>query len=155
MPMTIRIAATLCLATALGACSTMSTISSPTPGTRLSLKDATTLTLPASKDLRGTSFGNYEFEAVATGHDPFFGILPLQFKGGHLALDIIFFAPATMFNLRGAFPFYEIDVEHGLIRYKSEKNAAWTDYRPTIEETDRAREYFISTAANADADVAK
>ena len=155
MQMTIRIAATLCLATALGACSTMSTISSPTPGTRLSLKDATTLTLPASKDLRGTSFGNYEFEAVDAGHDPFFGILPLQFKGGHLALDIIFFAPATMFNLRGAFPFYEIDVEQGVIRYKASKEAAWSEYRPNIEEIDRARAYFDDAAARPSGGTAK
>lgn len=150
----LKTAGTLCLAAALGACSTVSTISSPTAGTRLLLQDRT-LTLPARQNLRGTSFGNYEFEAVDAGHDPFFGILPLQFKGGHLALDIIFFAPATFFNLRSAFPFYEIDVEHGIIRYKASKESAWAEYRPNIEEIDRARSYFDDAATSASSDTAK
>ena len=124
----------------------MSAISSPTPGTQLSLKDKT-VSLPASENLRGTSFGNYEFKAVDPGHDPFFGILPLQFKGGHLAVDILLFAPATMFNLRGAFPFYEIDIEHGVIRYKESRQDAWTEYRPKVEESERARSYFDHSAA--------
>ena len=51
--------------------------------------------LPASQNMRGTSFGNYEFKAVDSGFDPFYGILPLSFKGGHLAADIIFFAPGA------------------------------------------------------------
>lgn len=68
-----------------------------------------------------------------------YGILPLAFKGGHLALDILFFAPATMFNLRGAFPFYQVDVADGVIRYKDSRDAPWMEYHPKSEEIARAR----------------
>ncbi|MGA9420998.1 MAG: hypothetical protein WBW61_01480 [Rhodanobacteraceae bacterium] len=137
------------LSVALGACSTLSRISSPTRGTELHLKDRV-VTLPAAVKLKGTSFGNYEFKAVDPGHEPFYGILPLAFKGGHLAVDIIFFAPATLFNLRGAFPFYDIDVENGLIRYKESREDPWREYRPKTIEHDRARDYFERGVENDD-----
>jgi len=130
---------------AVSACSTMSTISSPQAGTVVSIEDKQ-LTLPAQEKLKGTSFGNYEFKAVQGDAPPFYGILPMKFKGGHLAVDIIFFAPAAFFNLRDAFPFYEIDVEKGVIRYRQRASDNWSEYRPKPEEAARAQNYFSAKA---------
>lgn len=80
--------------------------------------------------MRGTSFGNYEFKAIDNGVDPFYGILLLNFNGDHLALRSSFFAPGAFFNLRAAFPFYEIDVKQRLIRYRTREHEAWTAYPP-------------------------
>lgn len=143
----IRTTGTLCLVAALAACSSMTTISSTAPGTKLSLKN-TVPVVPSTVKLRDTSFGNYEFKAVSPGGDAFYGILPLQFRGGRLALDIIFFAPATMFNLRSVFAFYEIDAEHGVIRYRKHANDAWMEYHPKAEERERARRFFGQQASN-------
>ena len=140
------LAATLSLA--LTACSSMSSISSNQSGTRLMIKEKS-VSLPARESIRGTSFGNYEFEARTDDAEPFHGILPLKFKGGHLALDILFFAPATFFNLRAAFPFYEIDVANGVIRYKNKREDAWVEYRPKPEEAARARDYYRELALPA------
>lgn len=150
--MKTRMAATMLAAALLAACSSMTTINSPHVGTQLLVKDRH-LSLPAHENIRGTSFGNYEFKASEEGFDPFYGILPLSFKGGHLAADILLFAPAAFFNLRAVFPFYEIDVEKGLIRYRTSENEAWNEYHPKAEEIARARAYFegasIVSAANA------
>jgi hypothetical protein len=44
------------------------------------------------------------------------------------------------------FPFYEIDVEKGLIRYRKTEQEAWNEYRPKAEEAARAHDYFEGTA---------
>jgi hypothetical protein len=137
----------------IAGCSSMTKISSPHAGTQLAIKDRRVM-LPAHETLLGTSFGNYEFKAVESGFDPFYGILPLSFKGGHLAADIILFAPGAFFNLRAAFPFYEIDGGQGVILYRVNEREGWNEYRPDAEEVERAREYFdgataASTAATA------
>lgn len=143
-----RTAVSLCLLTAVAGCSTMSSISATTPTTQLSMKNQGAVSVPAQVKIRGTSFGNYEFKAVDAGQQPLYGILPLQMKGGHMAMDILFFGPGMFFNLRGAFPFYQIDVANRLIRYKRARNANWLVYRPTAAEVARARGYFDGTYAN-------
>jgi len=125
----------------LAACSSMTAISSPQAGTRMMIKEQS-VTLPTTQKLRGTSFGNYEFQARDGDAEPLYGILPLKFKGGHLAVDILLFAPAAFFNLRAAFAFYEIDVANGVIRYKSKRSEAWNEYTPKPEEAERARNYY-------------
>ena len=131
----------------LSACSSMTTISSPKEGTTLLLKDKS-VALPYHESMKGTSFGNYVFKAVdAAGADPLYGVLPLRFKGGHLAVDIIFFAPAAFFNLREVFPFYEIDVAGGVIRYRNAPNEGWTEYRPKPEEVAHAHAFFDTKPA--------
>lgn len=125
----------------LSACSTMTTITANEPGTQLNLR-GTQLDLPVRHSLRGTSFGNYEFKAQAPGQQPFFGLLPLSFKGGHLALDVLFFAPGAFFNLRAAFPYYEIDVANQVVRFKKRDSDPWTEMRPKAAEVERARAYF-------------
>ena len=125
----------------VSACSSMTTISSPRAGTTLSLKERT-VNLPLTEKMKGTSFGNYQFKAVDDGADRFYGILPLRFKGGHLAVDIILFAPAAFFNLREVFPYYEIDVNQRVIRYKNTETEGWTEYKPKAEEAEHARTFF-------------
>jgi len=141
----IRGFAVLAAALAMGACSTMSSISSKQPGTVMSIQDKK-FDLPVQQNLKGTSFGNYEFKAVGADAPPFYGVLPMKFKGGHLAVDIILFAPAAFFNLREAFPFYEIDVKDGVIRYKMKATDVWTEYKPKPEESARAQNYFNARA---------
>lgn len=132
----------------ISACSSMTTISSPHAGTMLALKDRA-VSLPLTEKMKGTSFGNYEFKAVDDGSEPFYGILPLRFKGGHLAVDIILFAPAAFFNLRDVFPYYEIDVSQRVIRYKSTPTEGWTEYKPKTEEVAHARNFFEAKPATA------
>ena len=130
------------------ACSSMTTISSRKDGTTLVLNDRT-VQLPYQDKMKGTSFGNYAFKAVDSGADPFYGVLPLKFKGGNLAADIIFFAPAAFFNLREVFPFYDIDVANGVIRYRTVRSEAWIEYKPKPEEIANARSFFENKAAPA------
>jgi hypothetical protein len=87
------------------------------------------------------------FKATDAGAEPLYGILPLRFKGKHLAADIILFAPAAFFNLREVFPFYEVDVSQGVIRYKNTQNEGWTEYKPKPEETARAKSFFETKPA--------
>ena len=146
--MRFKIQAAALAAMLLAACSSVTTLSSTRPDTQLAVKEKR-VTLPASQDLKSTSFGNYEFKAVADGHDPFYGILPLSFRGGRLAADIILFAPAAFFNLRTVFPYYEFDVEKGLIRYRKTASEPWNEYRPKPEEAARARAYFEGGAGSS------
>src|SRR4051794_9933408 len=128
----------------LAACSSMSTISAHDPGTRLLVKGRT-VELPVTQSMKGTSFGNYEIKATS-GDDTLYGILPLRFKGGHLAADIILFAPAAFFNLREAFAYYEIDVKSGVIRYKQKEADPWIEYRPKAEEAAHAKSFYEGAA---------
>lgn len=73
--------------------------------------------------------------------DPLYGILPLDFQGGYLAADILFFAPAMFFNLRGVFPEYDVDLQERIVRYR-EKGGQWASYTPTAAEAERARRFF-------------
>jgi hypothetical protein len=125
---------------ALVACSSMATITAPDAGTRLLVKGKT-INLPTTQSMKGTSFGNYEFKAT-DGDSTFYGILPLKFKGGHLAADIILFAPAAFFKLREAFAYYEIDVKQGVIRYKAKASDPWTEYTPKAEEAAHAKSFY-------------
>lgn len=128
---------------ALAACSSVTTISSTTPGTTFVVSEST-MTLPASIKLRGTSFGNYEFKATTTdaASPPMYGILPLAMKKGQMAASILFFAPALFFNLRGAFRFYEVDPSTNTIRYRDRERDAWKTYQVRPEEAARARAQY-------------
>lgn len=137
-----RRAGAFALVLMLAACSSTTHLSSRQPATTLVI-DGRTLALPSDHEVKGTSFGNYEFKAsAAEGGEPFYGLLPLQFKGGRLALDILFFAPAAFANLRGAYPFYEFDVAGRTVRYKRKQGDEWREYRPTQAETERARQRY-------------
>lgn len=134
-------------ALAIGACSSMSTISAHDPGTKLLVKGKA-IELPTTQSMKGTSFGNYEIKAT-NGDSALYGILPLKFKGGHLAADIILFAPAAFFNLREAFAFYEIDAKNGVIRYKEKAGDPWAEYTPKAAEAAHAKDFYEGSAGAA------
>lgn len=136
----LRWAALTCAAL-LTACVSTTTLTARQSDARLSLRDKH-LNLPADDKLKGTSFGNYEIKVESAGAETLYGILPLKFKGGHLAADIVLFAPAAFFNLRAPFRYYEFDLAQGVIRYRSDANEPWQEYRPKPEEAARARSYF-------------
>lgn len=122
-----KMAGVACLVAGLAGCSSMTTISSTSTDAHLAPKHETPV-VPSTLHMKDTSFGNYEFKANSPGHESFYGILPLRFHGGRLAADVLFFAPAAFFNLRGAFPYYEFDVDHGLVRYKANSDDSWHEY---------------------------
>lgn len=124
------------------ACSTHSTITSLQNDATIEIKTNQTTTTPRSETFQTTSFGNYEFMAQASGKEPFFGILPLKFNGGYLALDILFFAPAAFFNLREPFAYYDFDLEKKVLKYKQTQSEDWTVYIPLTSEANRAKAYF-------------
>jgi hypothetical protein len=124
------------------ACSATTTLQATQPNTEIKVKTGSEATAPTTESFKVTSFGNYEFEAKTAGHDPMYGILPLKFNGGYLALDIFLFAPATFFNLREVFPYYQFDVPAGVVRYKKNETDEWTVYTPQPDESERAKEYF-------------
>ncbi len=128
----------------LAGCVASTTIRSVEPDVKLSINDkpAVALDRPFENSYATTTFGNYRFAAVAEGFEPFYGILPLQFKGANLALDILFFAPATFFNLRGVYPYYEFDVKEGVVRYRRNTEEGWTTYKPSPAEAQNAIDYF-------------
>lgn len=126
----------------LAACSETTSITSAQKDVAVRVREKNYASLPATDKISTTSFGNYEFKAEHAGAEPFYGVLPLNFNGGYLAADILFFAPAMFFNLRGVFPEYEIDTDHQVIRYKKAKATQWTEYKPTQAEADRAKTYF-------------
>ena len=129
----------LLLVTVLAACTAMTTISSSHPGATVMITSSTASAIPRSDTFSATSFGNYEFRAEAPGLDPFYGILPLKFNGGYLALDILFFAPAMFFNLREVYAFYDFDIAKKQLRYKRTEPEGWTTYEPIQVEAERAK----------------
>ena len=139
--MRIKTAALACGLALLAGCSSVTTISSTSPDTTLVVADKTT-SLPGSIRLRGTSFGNYAFRATDNGAptaEPVYGILPLAMKKGQMAASILFFAPALFFNLRGAFRFYEVDMQNQVIRYRDRERDPWMSYPIKPDEAARAR----------------
>lgn len=126
----------------LAACSASTTIKSAQPETLISIKDAPPVKAPLQRTFSTTTFGNYEFRAIQGDNEPFYGILPLKFNGGYLALDILFFAPLAFHNLREVYAEYVIDAEKGQIRFRQDSSDSWRAYEPTPAESQRAREYY-------------
>ena len=141
----LRVGATLLAAALLSACSTMTSFSSiPADGGRLDVKTSAQNALPRSDSFEVTTFGHYEFKAEAPGKEPLYGQLPLTFNGGYLALDIIFLAPLAFKNLRGVYPFYEIDLDQRVVRFKREEEDEWRVYTPTEFDIERAKALFAA-----------
>jgi hypothetical protein len=102
--------------------------------------------LPREVKLDSKATGQHEFVATAPSGKSLYGILPLSVNGGKMAASIIFFAPALfMGGFRDVFPFYQLDPDAGLLRYKSGENEDWRLYQPTSAESDRAKAIFDGT----------
>lgn len=123
-------------------CSGMTTVDSVQPNTVFAAKDHAAASTPVPGRFRSTSFGNYEFKATAEGHKTLYGIVPLQLKAGRIVLDALIFAPGFFFNLREVYPYYQIDLDKGVVRYKEELPDEWEEYTPTPEEMERAQGFF-------------
>jgi flagellar biosynthesis GTPase FlhF len=147
-----------CSAALLAACSSLTTISSPNPGTKFELEDKV-LVLPASTRMGRTTFGHFAFRATEPARPdatPFYGILPLALRKGQLVAGIVLTAPVMLLTkLRGGFRFYDIDVERRTIRYRNDADAAWIDYTVTPQEEASAREWFEEQAAEAKEEAAE
>jgi len=126
----------------LAGCAATTTLNASQGGTTIAVKESKQTTAPRTEEFGTTSFGNYEFLAESPGFEPFTGILPLKFNGGYLALDILFFAPAMFFNLREVYPYYEIDLQARVVKYKSKEDQEWQIYVPREAEVARGREFF-------------
>lgn len=126
------------------ACSATTSLQSSNPDVTVKINKAAAISLqePSTQTYKTTSFGQYIFEASKEGEEPMYGLIPLKFNGGYLAADILFFAPAMFFNLREFYPFYEFDVENGVVRYKKNETAPWKTYTATTEEIERAKNYY-------------
>lgn len=133
----LRTSLTLVAASVLAACSAMTTISSVQPNATVLIATSENKQAPRSESFRTTSFGNYEFRAEVAGLEPFYGILPLKFNGGYLALDILFFAPAALFNLREVYPFYEFDIEKKHVKFKSSTAEEWSIFVPLSADAEQ------------------
>jgi hypothetical protein len=126
----------------LAGCAATTTLNASQGGTTIAVKKSEQTAAPRTEEFGTTSFGNYEFLAESPGFEPFTGILPLKFNGGYLALDILFFAPAMFFNLREVYPYYEIDMQARVVKYKNKGAEEWHIYVPREAEVARGREYF-------------
>ncbi|MEX8520939.1 MAG: hypothetical protein AB3X44_20745 [Leptothrix sp. (in: b-proteobacteria)] len=126
----------------LSACAATTTLGAAQAGATIDVKSSAQTVAPRTESYSATSFGNYEFRAQAPGHEPFYGVLPLKFNGGYLAVDILFFAPAMFFNLREVYPFYNFDVEKKVVKYRYKEGDEWSTYVPLDAEMVRAREFF-------------
>lgn len=126
----------------LCACSAVTQLSSTQADANITIKGSAQTSSPRSEKFSTTSFGNYEFKAEQPGGKSMYGVLPLKFNGGYLATDILFFAPAAFFNLREVYPFYEFDVDKGIVRYKKAPQDSWTEYSPLAAESERAKAFF-------------
>ncbi len=129
----------------LSACTATTSLRSTDPQLTVAVNDEAPLALgnPVQKTYNATSFGHYRFKATKQGMEPMYGLIPLKFNGGYLAADILFFAPAMFYNLREVYPYYEFDVENGVIRYKRNADDQWVSYKPTAAEQQHAKNYFL------------
>jgi len=81
--------------------------------------------------------------ATAPDGKKIYGLLPLNVNGSTMAMSIIFFAPALLIGgFRDVFPFYQVDVENNLLRFKKKETDAWRQYQPLAVESDRSKEFF-------------
>ena len=156
--MRARNAAIFCAAALLAACSSISTISSPNPGTTLEIEDKR-LELPASTRVGRTTFGHFAFRATESSRPdapPFYGFLPLAIRKGQLVAGIVLTAPVMLLTkLRGAFKFYEVDARKHTIRYRNEVADPWIEYPVKPEEAASAREWFDEQDAEAKEEAAE
>jgi len=131
----------------IAGCSSTASIKTENNIANITINDKAPVTLspdtPIKETYSTTSFGQYKFKISETnGNKPMYGVIPLKFNGGYLAADILLFAPAMFFNLREFFPFYEFNIESGIIKYKKNESDEWISYQPTKDEINSAQTYF-------------
>jgi hypothetical protein len=127
----------------LEGCSAVAKFEGVQPGTTLSVRGMEPVKLPWEVKMDSKSTGQHEFMATAPGSQTMYGIIPLRVNATSLTASIMFFAPALFIGgFRDAFPFYQFDLEAGIVRFKLNEGDAWREYRPMAAEGDRAKQYF-------------
>jgi hypothetical protein len=126
----------------LEACTATTRLSTVQPAVTVELAGRPQTELPRTEKTYARSFGNIEFRAQEPGVEPFYGYLPLKFNGGYLALDILFFAPATFYNLRQVYPQYQFDLEKRVVLYRYEDDEEWSTYVPLAVDAADAKKVF-------------
>ena len=124
-------------------CAAVTRFESQTPGTMLTVRGIGRMELPQEARLDSKATGQHEFAATAPGGQTLYGVLPLRVNGGTMAVSILLFAPALFIGgFRDVFPYYQMDPEAGLLRYKVREVDDWRLYKPTDAESNRAKLYF-------------
>jgi hypothetical protein len=124
-------------------CASVTRFEAATPGTTLTIRGGERMDLPREVRLDSKATGQHEFVATAPSGKVLYGILPLSVNGGKMAVSILFFAPALFIGgFRDVFPFYQMDPDAGLLRYKSDEREDWRLYQPTSAESNRAKLHF-------------
>jgi hypothetical protein len=127
----------------LAGCSTVTRLEGATPGTTLAIRGIARTELPRTEDLSSKATGQYQFMATAPDGKKLYGLLPLSVNGGTMTMSILFFAPALFIGgFRDVFPFYQVDAENKVLRFKKNENDDWRQYFPLAIESARAKEYF-------------
>ena len=133
----------LIIISVLQACSTMSTFTSIPAGAEIEIGKANLLgTTPFSGKVSTTTFGRYPVKVKKDGYETIYSNLPLKVRGRNIALSAIFFAPAAFFTVQNALPFYEFDLEKGVIKYKIKRNSKWLIYNIPNDQKKAVKIYF-------------
>lgn len=131
------------LAIVIQGCSAKSHFSAVQEDVKLTVgKTAINGVLPIEAEIPRTTFGRYPVKITKEGYAPIYGFLPLKVSGGMIAVDALLFAPAAFFNVQKSLPFYEIDMDSGVIKYKEEATDEWTVYPMTEAQKAQARSFF-------------
>jgi len=133
----------VCTVIAFVGCSTVSRLEGATPGTALAIKGMDRTELPRTEKLESKATGQHEFMATTPDGKKLYGLLPLDVNGGTIVLSILFFAPALFIaGFRDAFPFYQVNPENNVIRYKLKETDEWKQYQPPAAEGNRSKASF-------------
>jgi hypothetical protein len=128
-------------------CAAVTRFEASTPGTTLTIRGLERMDLPKDVELSSKATGQHEFVATTPGGQELYGILPLRINATTMTTSILFFAPALFIGgFRDVFPFYQLDPEAGLLRYKIKDGDDWRLYKPTSAESNRAKLYFEGAA---------
>ena len=129
----------------LSGCSTVTRLEGASAGTTLAIRGIARTELPRSEDLSSKATGQYEFMATTPDGKRLYGLLPLNVNGATMTMSIVFFAPALFIGgFRDVFPYYQVDAENNVMRFKKKEADEWRQYQPLAIEKNRAKAYFDS-----------
>jgi hypothetical protein len=134
----------------LQGCSTVAHFDGASTGVVLSLPGNEDIELPKDLKLDSKATGQHLFKARSSSGQTMYGLLPLHINGGSMTGSILLFAPALFIGgFRDAFPFYQLDPDAGLIRFKMKEEDEWRLSKPTTVESERAKTFFDKADATS------
>jgi hypothetical protein len=133
----------LLLALLVSGCTTTSHFSAVQDDVKITVgKTSINGTMPLDGTLSRTTFGRYPIKIIREGYEPIYGNLPLKVSPGIIVLDALLFAPAAFYNVQGSLPYYEFDMDKGIIRYRLDENSDWLIYSMSPEQQLASRTFF-------------